>query len=450
MQPDRTAKQHSPRAIPARDGFGNGTNRGIGMQQSVAQKIIARAAGRDSVEPGEYVFVTPGFTVCQEISWPARKAIMQRAGATTVARPQKTAFVVDHTTAAGMGTGYHQAHKEMKEFAQANGAHFFGAGSGLRHLVMVENGFARPGALVFSDEPNIANIGVVGALNIAISSEVVVTQIAEQNWMMVPRPARVRLTGRLRPGVTARDFVQVLIRDFAAGDTLSQTCIEYEGPAIADLSLDERQSILACTYHSGADTALMPVDEKALAWLKDRAPDGDYTIFTADPDTAWVHTAEYDLSNLTPMVTVPPELHNAVPVDQVAGKKIHQAAIGSCASSRLYDLRVAASILKGRRVASDITFYITPGSREIYAAAAREGLLEIFMEAGATVLAPGCTTCWGYQGVLNAGEVQISTHQMNYRGRNGSRDSFSFLSSPYVVAASAVTGVITDPREFLS
>lgn len=420
------------------------------MGQSVAQKIIAKAAGRDRVEPGEYVVVTPDFTVCQEISWAARKAIMQRAGASKVANPEKVAFVVDHTTSAGMGTNYYKAHKEMKEFAQANGAHFFGAGAGLRHLVMTENAFARPGGLIFSDEPNIASVGVVGALNIAISSEVVVTQLADTNWMMVPQPVKITLEGKLKPGVTTRDLAQTLIRDYSQTDTLSQSCIEYHGPAIGDLGLDARQTLLACTYHAGADTALMPVDETAMAFIRERAPGGRYEILEADPDTLYDYETRYDLSVLVPMVTAPPELHNVEPVGNFAGRRIDQAAIGSCANCRMEDLRAAAEILKGRHVAPHVTFYITPGSREIYAEAARKGFMEIFMQAGATVLAPGCTTCWGYEGFMDAGEVQISTHQMNYRGRNGSRDSRSYLSSPYVVAASAVAGTIADPRPMLA
>ena len=419
------------------------------MGQSVAQKIIARAAGRDSVAAGEYVNVSPDFTCCQEISWSARKAIMERAGRTRMERPEKSVFVVDHTTSAAMGTPYYRAHREMKDYAQSQGAHFFGPGSGLRHHVMTENGFARPGALIFSDEPNIATVGVVGALNVPISSEVVVTQLGDRNWMVVPRPVRFTLKGQFAAGVLARDLVQTIIRDFAESDQLSQSCVEYAGPAIAELSLDARQSLLACTYHAGADSALMPVDDCALAYARARTGQEAFELFESDPDTEYTFETSYDLGEVAPMVTAPPDLHLAARVDRHAGTRIDQAALGSCANSRLEDMRAAAAVLRGRRVAQHVTFYITPGSREIYAACAREGLLEVFMEAGATVLAPGCTTCWGYEGFMNAGEVQISTHQMNYHGRNGHRESRSYLASPYTVAASAVAGQICDPRDFL-
>jgi len=419
------------------------------MPLTMAEKIVARAASRETVAPGEYVTVTPAYTVCQEISWNPRKRIMQHAGTSKLKRPDKVVMVVDHTTSASMGTPYYQAHREMQEFARETGAHFFGAGSGLRHLVMTERGFAKPGDLVFSDEPNIATIGVVGALNIAMSSEVVVSQLTDENWVMVPRSVRFMLEGKLGKGVMTRDLVQVIIRDFAQTDTLSQSCIEYAGPAIASLSLDERQSLLACSYHAGADTALMPVDELALAYARERAPDAVLSPFSSDDDAHFDFETSYDLSQIGPMISPPPELHNAAPVGDFLGLRIDQAAIGSCANSRLDDMRAAATLLKGRTVAPHVTFYITPGSREVYGQAASEGLLEIFMQAGATVLAPGCTTCWGYEGFLNPGEVQLSTHQMNYHGRNGSRESRSYLTSPYVVAAAAIAGEVVDPRTML-
>jgi 3-isopropylmalate/(R)-2-methylmalate dehydratase large subunit len=417
--------------------------------QTIVQKIIARAAGLERVEPGEYVTVTPDYTCCQDISWPARKRIMEEAGVTRLARPDKLVMVVDHTTAAGMGSPYHRNHGEMRAFAEKHGANFFGAGSGLRHQVLIEQGFARPGLLVFSDEPNIASIGAVGALNLAISSEVVVTSVLNENWMVVPRPIRFTLTGRLRPGAQIRDLAQTIIRDFAATDLLSQGCVEYAGDGIATLSLDERQTLLASTYHAGPDTALMPVDAAALAYATQRAAGRPFELFEADADAEYAYEATFDLSAVEPMVSVPPELHTVSPVGETAGLRIDQASIGTCANGRMDDLRAAAGLLQGRTIAPHVTLYVTPGSREIYAQAGREGLLSILAEAGATVLAPGCTTCWGYEGVLNDGEVSISTQQMNYHGRNGSRTARVFLASPLTVAASALAGEIADPRPFL-
>lgn len=418
--------------------------------QTLVQKILSRAAGKTRVEAGEYLNVSPDYTCCQEIYWPIHKRHMAAIGIDRVAHPDKVVMAVDHTTSAAMGSPYHTVHKEVAEFARRNGIdNFFGPGSGLRHLVLAERGFARPGMLVFSDEPNIASIGAFGALNIPISWEVVVTLIGDENWVAVPKSARIELDGRLPFGVTARDLAQVVIRDFGDTDRLLQCCVEYAG-AIDGLSLDERQTLLACTFHAGADTAIMPVDETALRYVAERAQGRPSFRFEADPDAEYSLRTRYALDELSPMVTMPPQIHGAVPIADAEGTRIDQAAVGSCAGNRLDDLRAAAMVLKGRKVARHVTFYISPGSREIYAAAAREGLLEIFMEAGATVLAPGCNTCWGYLGVLGDEQVSITTHQFNYQGRNGSRSARVHLAGPYAVAASAVAGCITDPRPMLA
>ena len=420
------------------------------MGHSIAQKIIARAAGRERVGVGEYVNVSPDYTCCQEIYWPIHKRHMQQIGVSRIARPEKVVMVVDHTTTAAMGSPYHRIHRELRDFARQSGLeNFFGPGTGLRHLVLTERGFARPGMLIFSDEPNIASIGALGALNVPVSWEVVATLIGDENWVAVPKSARIELKGAFPFGVLVRDLAQVINRDHGNTDRLLQTCVEYAG-AISSLSLDDRQSLLACAFHAGADTSVMQVDETALDYVSQRAAGRPYFVFEADPDAQYSFRATYDLQALSPMVTVPPGMNTVVGVEELRGTRVDQATIGSCASNRLDDLRAAAAILKGRRISRHVTMYISPGSREVYAAAAREGLLEIFIDAGATVLAPGCNTCWGYLGVLNDNQVSISTHQFNFQGRNGSRSARVNLAGPYVVAASAVAGSIVDPRPLLA
>lgn len=419
--------------------------------QTVAQKIIARALGREAVEVGEYVTVSADYTVCQELFWPGHLRNLQRIGVGRIPRPDKAVMVIDHSTSAAMGSHHYQTHRSLRDWCEAQGIeNFFGPGSGLRHQVMMERGFARPGLLIFSDEGNIASLGAVGALNIPISTEVVVSLIEDQNWLSVPPSARITLTGAMPEGVGARDLIQTIIRDFGATDRLLGCCVEFTGPAIAGLSLDDRQTILASLFHSGAYTGVMPVDGVARAYVESRAAGRPWQIMEADRDATYVLEATYDLATLSPMVTRPPDLHGGVPVEQVSGRRIDQATIGSCSGNRLDDMRAAAAVLRGRQVARHVTLYITPGSREIYSAAAREGLLEIFSDAGATVLAPGCTTCWGYQGQLNDHEVLISTQQFNYQGRNGSRLAEVFLAGASAVAAAAVTGRIVDPRSLLN
>jgi 3-isopropylmalate/(R)-2-methylmalate dehydratase large subunit len=419
--------------------------------QSVAQKIIARAAGRAAVEVGDYVTVTPDYTACQELFWPGHKRNLERIGVDRIPRPDKAVMVIDHSTSAAMGSHHHETHRTLRDWCAQQGIeNFFGPGNGLRHLVLTERGFARPGTLIFSDEGNIASIGALGALNIPISTEVIVALIQDSNWLAVPPSARITLTGRLGFGVTARDVIQTILRDATPDGRLLQCCVEFDGDGIATLSLDDRQTVLASLFHSGAYTGIMEPDAVALDYIRARDGGRPWQVVRADPGTDYVTRMAYDLGAIAPMVTVPPDAHGAVPVGDAAGQHIDQASIGSCAGNRLEDMRDAARLLRGRQVASHVTLYITPGSREVYAAAAREGLLEIFAEAGAAVLAPGCTTCWGYQGVLNDNEVSLSTQQFNYQGRNGARSSRVFLAGPLTVAASAIAGRITDPREMLA
>lgn len=419
--------------------------------QTIAQKIVARAAGRDAVEVGDYVTVTPDYVACQELFWPGHKRNLERIGVDRIPRPDKAVMVIDHSTSAAMGSHHHETHRTLRDWCDRQGiGNFFGPGNGLRHLVLTERGFARPGTLIFSDEGNIASIGALGALNVPISTEVIVALIQDSNWLAVPPSARITLTGRLGFGATARDLIQTILRDTAPDGRLLQCCVEFDGEGIAALSLDDRQTVLASLFHSGAYTGIMELDAAALDYVRARDGGRPWQVMRADAGAAYVTHMSYELGAIVPMVTVPPDAHGAVPVGEAAGQRIDQASIGSCAGNRIEDMRDAARLLRGRRVAPHVTLYITPGSREVYATAAREGLLEIFADAGAAVLAPGCTTCWGYQGVLNDNEVSLSTQQFNYQGRNGARTSRVFLAGPLTVAASAVAGHIVDPREMLA
>ncbi|MDN5927162.1 MAG: aconitase family protein [Hyphomicrobiales bacterium] len=413
--------------------------------QTTVQKIIARAAGRPHVDVGAYVDVRPDYVCFQELYWPIHKANLARIGATRVVAPDRIVMVIDHTTARAMGSIHHETHHDLERFTREHGIrNFFKAGTGLRHLVLTENGFARPGTLIFSDEGNIASIGAVGALNIPISTEVFVGLVRDTNWVQVPETVRIRLDGQLPRGSTARDLIQRILADMTRSGALLQACVEFHGPGTGGLTLDDRQTVLASLFHSGAYTGLMEMDDRAWTYVRERAA-GPVFDDRSDPDAEIRSEFAYDLSGIEPMVTPPPEMDAAVPVSEVAGRRIDQATIGSCANNRLDDMRAAAWVLRGRRVAPHVALYVTPGSRSIYAEAAKEGLLTVFAEAGATVLAPGCTTCWGYQGVLSAGERLISTQQFNYHGRNGSREAEVYLAGPAVVAASAVAGEICNP-----
>ncbi len=408
------------------------------MGATIAEKIVARAAGRDSVTPGEYVMVTPDVSVGHEMFWPLHDRHMKQIGIDRFPKPEKVVLVIDHTPLAALDSPYVKTHQELRDFVRRTGfRNFFDVGrGGLRHQVMIERGFARPGMLVFSDEGNIAALGAVGALNFPISWEVIVPMVTDANWVVVPHTARFTLTGRLPRGSMARDLVHVINREFA-------------GPGLSTLSMDARQGLLSGMYHCGADTAVMPVDELARAYVESRAEGRPWEAFESDPDATFALERSYDLSAIEPVVTVPPEQHTVVPARELKGTRVDHATIGTCANNRLEDLRAAAEVLRGRRIAPHVALYVSPGSPEIFAAAAADGTLSVLSDAGAMILGPGCNTCFGYVGALSAGQTAISTQQQNYHGRSGSPDARIFLGSPYVVAASAVAGEILDPREML-
>jgi 3-isopropylmalate/(R)-2-methylmalate dehydratase large subunit len=243
--------------------------------------------------------------------------------------------------------------------------------------------------------------------------------------------------------------VHVINREFGETDLLLQGCVEFAGPGLSTLSMDARQGLLSGMYHCGADTAVMPVDELARAYVESRAEGRPWEAFESDPDATFALERSYDLSAIEPVVTVPPEQHTVVPARELKGTRVDHATIGTCANNRLEDLRAAAEVLRGRRIAPHVALYVSPGSPEIFAAAAADGTLSVLSDAGAMILGPGCNTCFGYVGALSAGQTAISTQQQNYHGRSGSPDARIFLGSPYVVAASAVAGEILDPREML-
>lgn len=255
--------------------------------QTMAQKIIARHAGRERVRVREYVDCVPDYLVNQELMWPVHKRNLDKLGISQLARPDRYIMVVDHTPSAAVGSPHAATHRLGREVAENFSVpNFFGPGNGLRHSIALEKGFARPGALIFSDEGNIASLGVVGALSIPMTTDVVAVLTRWQNWLPVPRTVRIELEGELRPGASARDLAQSLIREFTASGELMDCCLEFGGPGLASLSLDQRQTILACLYHTVADTGLMEVDALALAYARSRVAE-PFEPVTSDPDAIY-------------------------------------------------------------------------------------------------------------------------------------------------------------------
>jgi homoaconitase/3-isopropylmalate dehydratase large subunit len=289
----------------------------------------------------------------------------------------------------------------------------------------------------------------VGALGVPVgATETACLWATGRIWLRVPESVRVVVRGRLRPGVYAKDVILHIIGAFGQ-DGCTYTSIEFAGPAVEAMDVPDRFTLANMAVEMGAKAGMVAFDETARRYLEGRAR-GPFDPLAADPDAAYQRTLEVDGERLEPMIACPPRIDDVRPVSAVAGRRVDQAFLGSCTNGRIQDLAIAAAILKGRRLAPGVRMVIGPASRDALRQAVARGYVETFLAAGAVILPPGCGPCYGaHQGILAEGEVCISGANRNYPGRMGHRKAEIYVGSPAVVAASAVTGQITDPREFL-
>lgn len=426
------------------------------MGMTITEKIIARAAGLAQVKPGEFVTVRPDLVIMSDRTAFSSIKDLEELGIDEIERPDRTMIVIDHTVqGANTAAPVVEGNRRVREFARRQSIpHFYDVGrGGLRHQVAVERGYTRPGMLCMTDEPDLDNIGVLGALDYADKKNVYVAMAMGEIEMQVPESLQFVVHGTCGPGVTSWDLGQRVRHDLRNyGDigkvkdyTVIRKIAEFVGPGIEAMSIDGRMNLLAM-YPIGR--GIMNPDDRALAWVRERTQE-PFEVITSDTSAQYEKVFEYDLTALGPQVSAPPTKHNTAGVSSVEGLEIHQAVVGSCCNGRLEDLQAVASILDDRQVHPNVKMFITPISQEVYTCALQEGLIQTFVEAGAVVLTPSCSTCWGYMGQLAAGEVCISTTQHNYPGRMGSREAKIYLANPLTVAASAVEGRVTDPRKFL-
>ncbi len=414
--------------------------------QTLTQKILSRKAGHD-VRAGEIIFPEPDLVVVHD--WYSANAgrTLRQFGVERLHAPEKVMFVTDHEPIA-VSAQSAAKQSEIRDIARqfAIGHHFDVGRGGHGHIYPVEAGFVTPGMFVEAYDTHVPNYGAVGALGFPMLNEIVEVMALGSVWIRVPGTIRIRLRGRLTPGVLIRDFAQKLIADLDA-EVVNYTVVEFSGPAMEYISVDERFTLCNTPIEIGAKSVICEPDEVVREYLSGRVQ-GDIELPHSDSDAPFVQTAEYDLATIEPYVAVPPIPDRVVPISAVAGKPINHAFVGSCASGSLTDLQEAARYLLGRKIDPAVRLFITPGTHEILRAAIAQGLIDIFCSAGAIITAPGCGPCAaGRIGALGPGEVSINTGTRNDPGRLGARDSEIYLASPASVAASAITGRITDPRE---
>lgn len=413
------------------------------MGYTLTQKILAKKSGREEALQGEVIWAQPD--LISRYDGPTLNADVD-----VRIDPDRIALAIDHEFMP-KSEGAAKAHRAMREIARKyNIKHFYDIGrTGIQFQLLAEKGLIRPGMLIVDLDPHVSTYGAFGTYSIGVSKDYVQAYRTGEVWLKVPQTLRVNVTGNFGDGVTSRDLFEEIIGDIGPGGALGQV-VQYTGPTVAQMSVESRMVLCNLVQFLSAETAIIEPDQKIHDYVKVRT-DKPYETLESDIDAEYARVLDYDVSELEPMVVTPPDMYHVKTINEVAGIEIDQAFLGTCASGRMEDLRLAARILKGKQVHPRVRFVIVPITPQIHREAAREGLTDIFWEAGALVGPPGCGPCTerrGY-GWLLPGERCISTGTLNIPGRMGSPKAEIYIGNPATVAASAVTGRITDPRKLL-
>lgn len=409
------------------------------MGMTIAEKIIARAAGVPEAHAGEIHTVELDRLMSNDGTTHLTIGMYENLKHPRIADVRKLVWIVDHNVPSDSPKTA-ASQKKMRDFAREHDIDFY-EGAGVCHQLMMEK-YVCPGELIFGADSHTCAYGALGAFGTGVGcTDYLYAMVTGQSWLMVPETLRFHLTGKLPEGVSARDLILTIIGDISANGA-NYKAMEFVGDGMKNLTMDDRISMCNLCVEAGAKTALMEVDEIALDYLHAHGREPK-AVFASDEDAAFAEEYTYDLSEIQPIVARPDYVDDVIPARQALGVKINEAFLGSCNNGRLSDLRVGAEIIKGRQVHPLVRFLVVPASADVYQAALKEGILTTFMEAGAIVMNPNCSVCWGScQGVIGPGEVLISTGTRNFKGRAGHRDSKVYLASAATVTASAIAGEI--------
>ncbi len=418
------------------------------MGMTMTQKILAKAAGLDSVEVGQLIEGKLDLVMGNDITSPVAITELEKAGFTQVFDKDKIAIILDHSTPCkDIKTA--QLCVIAREFAKKHSiTHFYDTGkAGIEHALVPEKGLCAPGDVIIGADSHTCTYGAVGAFSTGIGSTDMAAGMATGvAWFKIPPAIKVVLKGKLRPFVSGKDIILHLIGLIGVDGALYKS-LEFTGDGVAALAMDDRFTICNMAIEAGAKNGIFPVDDKCLTYVQQRV-NRPYEVFAADEDAVYESEVVIDLDALEPTVSLPHLPSNTKTISEVAGMSIQQVVIGSCTNGRIKDMREAAAIMKGRKVADGIRCIVIPATQEIYMQCLKEGLAEIFIEAGAALSTPTCGPCLGgHMGVLAPGERAISTTNRNFVGRMGHTTSEVILASPAVAAASAIAGVVADPAK---
>ena len=411
------------------------------MGMTIAEKIIARAAGVSEVRPGDIHTVEVDRLMSNDgTTHLTIDMYHNKLKHPHIADVNKLVWIVDHNVPSDSPKTA-ASQKKMRDFAKEHGIKFY-EGQGVCHQIVMENHVC-PGELIFGADSHTCAYGALGAFGTGVGcTDYLYAMVTGKSWILVPETLRFNLTGKLPEGVYARDLILTIIGKIGANGA-NYKAMEFAGDGMKNLTMSDRIAICNLCVEAGAKTALMEVDDIALHYLHEHGREPK-ACFASDADAHFAAVYDIDLSTITPIVAKPHFVDNVCPAKEAAGVKIDEAFLGSCNNGRIEDLRVGAELLKGRKVHPLVRFLVVPASQAVYQQALKEGLLKIFMEAGAIVMNPNCSVCWGScQGVIGENEVLISTGTRNFKGRAGHKDSFIYLASAATVTASAIKGEIT-------
>ena len=420
------------------------------MGMTITEKILARAAGVDSVVPGQLVDARIDVVMCHDVTTPPAISMLVAKGIDRVFDPDKIVVTPDHFQPA-KDVQSAELHKRLDEWARRhNIKHYYKLGrAGVCHALLPEQGHIRPGEVIVGGDSHTCTYGALAAFSTGVGSTDLAAAIATGKlWFKVPASMKFVLNGVLPPGVYSKDVILAVIGRIGTDGALYRA-MEFVGPALAGMSMEARMTITNMAIEAGAKNGIIPFDDTTQAYLQEHLKEKiEYTVFESDADAEYLATEEFDCAKLEPMVALPHLPSNAVPIGQCAGQAMDQAYLGSCTNGRIEDLRIAAQIMKGKQVA--IRTLIVPSTPEVWKQAQDEGLFNIFYDAGCVISAPTCGACLGgFMGVLAAGEKCVSTTNRNFVGRMGHPKSEVYLANPATAAASAIEGKLTDPRKYL-
>lgn len=420
------------------------------MGQTITEKILAAHAGKASVKPGDLIQAKLDIVLGNDITAPVAINEFNKLGVDKVFATDRIALIPDHFTPNKDIKSAEQV-KVLREFAAKMGiTHFYDVGEmGVEHALLPEMGIVGPGDLIIGADSHTCTYGALGAFSTGVgSTDMGIAMATGEAWFKVPESIKFVIKGKKKKWVSGKDLILYIIGQIGV-DGARYQAMEFTGPAIKDFSIDERFTIANMAIEAGAKNGIFGVDDVTLEYVKGRTI-RPYQIYESDADASYVRTIEIDLADVDMQVAFPHLPENTKSISEAKGLKIDQVVIGSCTNGRIEDLRIAAHIMKGKKVAKGVRCIIIPATQQIYKQAMNEGLFNIFIDANAAVSTPTCGPCLGgHMGILAKGERSLATTNRNFVGRMGSTESEVYLASPAVAAASAITGTISSPEDVI-